>query len=81
MTMPKYILALDQGTTSSRAIVFGRDGRVVSIAQEEFEQILPRSGHIEHDPEAIWASQLSVARQALAAASISGQYDWRDESA
>ena len=74
MTMPKYILALDQGTTSSRAIVFGRDGRVVSIAQEEFEQILPRSGHIEHDPEAIWASQLSVARQALAAASISGQY-------
>jgi glycerol kinase len=59
------ILALDQGTTSSRAIVFGHDGRSVASAQQEFEQILPSAGHVEHDPEAIWSSQLEVARQAL----------------
>jgi glycerol kinase len=63
--MTKYILALDQGTTSSRAIVFGHDGRALAAAQEEFEQILPRPGHVEHDPEAIWSSQLGVARGAL----------------
>jgi glycerol kinase len=69
--MVKYILALDQGTTSSRAIVFGRNGRPVAQAQEEFEQILPGPGLVEHDPEAIWGSQLGVARRALAAASLS----------
>lgn len=69
--MPQYILALDQGTTSSRAIVFGRDGRVVAKAQEEFEQILPGPGLVEHDPEAIWTSQLGVAQQAISAASLS----------
>ena len=69
--MAKYILALDQGTTSSRAIVFDRDGRVVAEAQEEFEQILPAPGLVEHDPEAIWATQLGVARRAMAAASLS----------
>jgi glycerol kinase len=63
--MPKYILALDQGTTSSRAIVFSHGGRVVSLAQQEFPQILPGPGLVEHDPEAIWSSQLEVARQAL----------------
>lgn len=63
--MSKYILALDQGTTSSRAIVFGRDGRAVAMAQEEFEQILPAPGLVEHDPEAIWSSQLKVAQQAI----------------
>ena len=68
--MTKYILALDQGTTSSRAIVFGHDGVVVSVAQEEFPQILPSPGHVEHDPEAIWSSQLNVAREALAQASL-----------
>lgn len=66
----KYVLALDQGTTSSRAIVFGRDGRVVASAQREFEQILPAPGHVEHDPQAIWSSQLDVARQALASAKL-----------
>ena len=66
----KYILALDQGTTSSRAIVFGHDGAIVSVAQQEFEQILPSPGHVEHDPEAIWSSQLEVARQALAKAKL-----------
>ena len=66
--MSKYILALDQGTTSSRAIVFSRQGQVVASAQREFEQILPRPGHVEHDPEAIWSSQFDVAKEALLAA-------------
>jgi len=68
--MTKYVLALDQGTTSSRAILFGHDGRAVSVAQQEFEQLLPRPGHVEHDPEAIWSSQLSVAKEALRKASV-----------
>ncbi len=68
--MTQYILSLDQGTTSSRAIVFGHDGRVVSKSQQEFTQILPRAGHVEHDAEEIWSSQLSVARQALAKAGL-----------
>jgi glycerol kinase len=63
-------MALDQGTTSSRAIVFDHDGRAVSMAQEEFEQILPAPGHVEHDPEAIWSSQINVARQVLEKASL-----------
>ncbi len=66
----QYILALDQGTTSSRAIVFDRGGRIVSSAQQEFDQILPMPGHVEHDPEAIWTTQSDTARQALAAAEI-----------
>ena len=69
--MSKYILALDQGTTSSRAIVFGRDGRIVASAQQEFRQIYPQPGHVEHDAEDIWTSQLDSACQALAAANIS----------
>lgn len=63
--MPGYVLALDQGTTSSRAIVFDRQGRNVAQAQREFPQILPFPGHVEHDPEAIWESQSRVAREAL----------------
>jgi glycerol kinase len=68
--MSRYILALDQGTTSSRAIVFGRDGRSIGSSQQEFPQLLPSPGHVEHDPEAIWSSQLDSARQALAAAKV-----------
>src|SRR5688572_1870821 len=64
----KYVLALDQGTTSSRAIVFGRDGRVVAQAQQEFPQIFPGPALVEHDPEAIWSSQIAVAREAIARA-------------
>jgi glycerol kinase len=64
----RYVLALDQGTTSSRAIVFDRAGRAVAMAQEEFPQIFPQPGHVEHDPEDIWRSQLHTARAALAAA-------------
>ena len=62
--MPRYILALDQGTTSSRAIVFDHGGRIVASAQQEFPQILPAPGMVEHDPEAIWSSQLETARAA-----------------
>jgi len=69
--MNEHILALDQGTTSSRAIVFDRGGRAVAAAQREFELILPSPGHVEHDPEEIWSSQLEVAREALAKASLS----------
>ncbi|NOZ39434.1 MAG: glycerol kinase GlpK [Planctomycetes bacterium] len=68
--MKQYILALDQGTTSSRAIVFGHDGRMVGLAQEEFPQILPAPGLVEHDPEAIWTTQLKVARDALTHAKV-----------
>ncbi len=69
--MSQFILALDQGTTSSRAIVFNHGGRVVSMAQQEFEQILPGPGAVEHDPEAIWSSQLAVAQRALSDAKLS----------
>jgi len=65
-----YILALDQGTTSSRAILFGRDGRAVSMAQQEFPQIFPKAGEVEHDPEAIWQSQIATAREALSRAGV-----------
>ncbi len=71
--MTRYILALDQGTTSSRAILFAHDGRPVALAQEEFPQLLPSPGVVEHDPEDLWNSQLSVARAALARANASPQ--------
>jgi glycerol kinase len=63
--MTEYVLALDQGTTSSRAILFNHQGEIVSTAQQEFPQIYPRPGWVEHDPEAIWDSQLATARQAV----------------
>ena len=68
--MSRYVLALDQGTTSSRSIVFDRGGRVVAMAQQEFPQLFPGPGHVEHDPEAIWSSQLQTARIALTSARI-----------
>ncbi|HEY6214134.1 MAG TPA: FGGY family carbohydrate kinase, partial [Vicinamibacterales bacterium] len=64
------ILALDQGTTSSRAIVFDHDGAIISVAQKEFRQIFPQSGWVEHDPDDIWASQIGVATEALARAGL-----------
>lgn len=67
--MAKYILALDQGTTSSRAILFNRQGASVATAQQEFEQILPRPGVVEHDANAIWKTQLAVAQQVMRDAS------------
>ena len=63
--MKKYILSLDQGTTSSRAIVFDHGGNICSVAQKEFKQIFPQPGWVEHDPMEIWASQGSVAKEAL----------------
>jgi len=69
--MAKYVLALDQGTTSSRAIVFNHEGLIVSVAQQEFPQIYPAPGLVEHDPEAIWSSQLAVAREAMKKAGAS----------
>ncbi|MBI1256639.1 MAG: glycerol kinase GlpK [Chloroflexi bacterium] len=63
--MANFILALDQGTTSSRAILFDRAGQIVQSAQQEFPQIYPQPGWVEHNPEAIWNSQLSVAQQAM----------------
>jgi len=68
--MSKFVLALDQGTTSSRSIVFGRDGRAVASAQQEFPQIYPQPGHVEHDPEAIWTTQLQTAKDTLAKAKL-----------
>ena len=64
------ILALDQGTTSSRAIVFDRYGGIVSAAQKEFTQIFPQAGWVEHDPHEIWASQIGVATEVLARADL-----------
>ena len=68
--MADYILALDQGTTSSRAILFDRKGHIVSSAQREIEQILPKPGDVEHDPEVIWSTQLETARAAIAQAKV-----------
>lgn len=64
--MEKYILALDQGTTSSRAIVFDKKGNIVSVAQKEFTQIFPKPGWVEHDPNEIWSTQAGVATEAIA---------------
>lgn len=63
--MAKYILALDQGTTSSRAILFDHDGSIVSTAQQEFPQIYPAPGLVEHNPEDIWSSQLAVGQEVM----------------
>jgi len=64
--MPSMILALDQGTTSSRAILFDSGGQIVGAVQQEFPQIYPQPGWVEHDPEVIWQSQLQVAQQVMA---------------
>lgn len=66
----QYLLALDQGTTSSRAIIFNTDGGIVTIAQKEFKQYYPASGWVEHDANEIWSSQLSVATEAVAKAGL-----------
>lgn len=71
MTEKKYIVALDQGTTSSRAVVMDHDANIVSVSQREFEQIYPKPGWVEHDPMEIWASQSSTLVEVLAKADIS----------
>lgn len=70
--MKQYILALDQGTSSSRAIVFDRSGKICSVAQKEFRQIFPRSGWVEHDPDEIWSSEASVIAEAITSVDING---------
>jgi glycerol kinase len=67
----KYLLALDQGTSSSRSIVFDAQGRIVAIAQSEFRQIFPQPGWVEHDPKELWTSQLATAQEAIAKSGIS----------
>ena len=64
------ILALDQGTTSSRSILFNREGGIVAIAQQEFPQLFPQPGWVEHDPLAIWETQLATAREVLQRAGV-----------
>ncbi|HJW25806.1 MAG TPA: glycerol kinase GlpK [Rhodocyclaceae bacterium] len=71
MPIPRCILALDQGTTSSRAIVFDHDGRILGLAQQEFPQYFPQPGWVEHDPEDIWRSQAAMAVEALGRAGAS----------
>lgn len=70
--MKQYILALDQGTSSSRAIVFDETGKSCAVAQREFRQIFPKSGWVEHDPHEIWSSQASVIAEAIAMMDING---------
>ena len=71
--MPTHVLALDQGTTSSRAILFDHAGRPAAAAQRELEQIFGQPGHVEHDPEAIWSTQLEVALQAIRRSGLSAK--------
>ena len=70
MASPAYILALDQGTTSSRAIVFNHEGSIISVAQKEFSQFFPQPGWVEHDPVEIWTSQVTVATEAIVKAGL-----------
>lgn len=71
--MNQYILSLDQGTTSSRAIVFDKKGMIVSVAQKEFTQIFPKPGWVEHDANEIWSTQLGVAAEAITKAGLTVQ--------
>lgn len=71
--MEKFILALDQGTTSSRALLFDHSGNIRSMAQKEFSQIFPKPGWVEHDPSEIWSSQVAVAAEAMSKISITGK--------
>jgi glycerol kinase len=71
MSQDKYILAFDQGTTSSRSIIFDHDGKVCAVAQKEFQQIYPKPGWVEHDPMEIWSSQSATAAEAISRADLS----------
>lgn len=71
--MSKFILSLDQGTTSSRAIIFNHNGEIVAIAQREFTQIYPQAGWVEHDPMEIWTTQLSVAAEVIVKAGLAAR--------
>ena len=66
----QYILALDQGTTSSRSMIFDHQGNIISVAQKEFKQIFPKPGWVEHDAEEIWSTQYGTMAEAVAKANI-----------
>ena len=66
----KYILALDQGTTSSRALVVNQEGNILGLGQKEIRQIFPKAGWVEHDPTEIWSSQAAVMMEAIAQAKL-----------
>ena len=69
----QYILSLDQGTTSSRAIIFDKQGNIIAVAQKEFKQIFPQPGWVEHDPNEIWSTQIGVAAEAVSKAGLTVQ--------
>ena len=71
--MEKFILALDQGTSSSRAIVFDHGGNIRSVAQKEFTQHFPQPGWVEHDPREIWSSEAAVIAEAITSIGIGGK--------
>lgn len=71
--MKKYIMALDQGTTSSRCILFNKQGEICSVAQKEFNQLYPKAGWVEHNPMEIWSSQISVATEAMASIGVKAE--------
>src|ERR1700755_2252233 len=71
--MNQYILSFDQGTTSSRAIVFDKKGTIISVAQKEFTQIFPKPGWVEHDANEIWSTQLGVAAEAITKAGLAAK--------
>ena len=66
----KYVLAIDQGTTSSRAILFNHQGTIITLAQKPFQQYFPKPGWVEHDPNEIWYTQSSVIKEAMAKADV-----------
>ncbi|MSP53396.1 MAG: glycerol kinase, partial [Gammaproteobacteria bacterium] len=68
--MAKYLLGIDQGTTSTRAAIFSEQGKIVSIAQQEFKQYYPQDGWVEHDPEEIWQTTLNMCQDAIKQAKI-----------
>jgi len=71
--MEKYIMSLDQGTTSSRCVLFNKKGEICSVAQKEFTQYYPKPGWVEHNPMEIWSSQISVATEAMAQIGVSAE--------
>ena len=71
MPEEKYIMAIDQGTTSTRAIIFNKDAKIVSVSQREFNQYFPKPGWVEHNPDEIWGSVLAVIAEVLAESGIS----------
>ena len=70
----KYVLAIDQGTTSSRAILFNNSGDVITLAQQPFQQYFPKPGWIEHDPNEIWYTQSSVIKEVMAKADVQDKH-------